>query len=167
MANEQDAAAAEAAPRKAGPGILVVLIVALSSAIAGAGGAYFVLDQRIDEAKEAREAAAAEPAEPASYADRLLTLEPFIVNVGGEGYARFLKLTVALEADSMEARGELEARSAQVRDSIILLLSSKRLADVGEFEGKALLKQGIRDRGNRILPEGRGEAGPFTDVVVQ
>ena len=170
MAEEEQSEATEAAPAKGGPGILVVLIVAIMSVGAGAGGAYFMLDRNAapvegEAASEGEEGE--EPAEPVSYRDRLLSLEPFIVNVGGDGYARFLKLKIELEADSVATRDELEGRRPQLRDTTILLLSSKRLDDVAEFEGKSLLKDDIRDRINQLLPEGRVESVLFTEFVVQ
>ncbi len=169
MASEEANETAEAPSGKGGPGLLVMLIVMLLSLAAGAGAAYFVLDQRDQSNGSSEEATTedGEPKAPESYQDRLLSLEPFVVNVGGDSYARFLKLKVELEADSMATRDELESRRPQVRDTIILLLSSKRLADVAEFEGKALLKDDIGQRINRLLPEGRVESILFTEFVVQ
>ncbi len=169
MADEEQSGSTETTPAKGGPGLLVVLIVALMSVAAGAGGAYFMLDRgaTAEVAAAATGSEGEKGAEPVRYQDRLLALEPFIVNIGGDSYARFLKLKIELEADSVATRDELEGRRPQVRDTTILLLSSKRLADVSEFEGKALLKDDIRERVNQILPEGRVESVLFTEFVVQ
>ena len=61
----------------------------------------------------------------------------------------------------------MEERVTQVRDSAILLLSSKRLSDVSDFEGKALLKDDLQDRVNSLLEIGRVESVLFTEFVVQ
>ena len=98
---------------------------------------------------------------------RVVALEPFVVNVTGDGYPRYLKLKIELEADTLETREEIEARLAQIRDAVILLLSSKRLEDIGGFEGKSLLKDDLRDRVNARLEGGEVKAVLFTEFVVQ
>ena len=165
--NEQEGAEA---PAKGGASFIMVLLAALLSAAGAAGGTWFLVGRAPEPAVEAEAAAEeAEPEEPAAAAfrDRVYALDPFVVNVSGEGYPRYLKLKVELEADSPEAREELEARVAQVRDATILLLSSKRLADLADFEGKALLKDDLRDRVNGVLEEGSVESVLFTEFVVQ
>ena len=62
---------------------------------------------------------------------------------------------------------EIEARVAQVRDTTILLLSSKRLSDITDFEGKALLKDDLRERVNALLDQGQVRSVMFTEFVVQ
>jgi flagellar basal body-associated protein FliL len=69
--------------------------------------------------------------------------------------------------DSLSAREEIEARVSQVRDSTILLLSSKRLSDITDFEGKALLKDDLRERVNALLDQGQVRSVMFTEFVVQ
>jgi flagellar FliL protein len=89
------------------------------------------------------------------------------VNVTGEGYSRYLKVKVELEADTPELKTELDARLSQVRDAVIVLLSSKKLTDITDFEGKALLKQDIYERVNDILETGELNSVLFTEFVVQ
>ena len=62
---------------------------------------------------------------------------------------------------------ELGVRLPQVRDATILLLSSKRLADISDYEGKTLLKDDLRARINATLETGKIEAVLFTEFVVQ
>jgi len=105
--------------------------------------------------------------EPVDLSARLLPLDPFVVNVSGHDYARYLKVKIELEADSTATRAELEQRLPQVRDGVIVLLSSKRLADITDFEGKALLKEDILERVNGILEVGNVRQVLFTEFVVQ
>jgi flagellar FliL protein len=107
------------------------------------------------------------PREPSDLPERLLPLDPFVVNVSGHDYARYLKVKIELEADSPATRATLEERLPQVRDGVIVLLSSKRLADITDFEGKALLKEDILHRVNGILEDGRVDQVLFTEFVVQ
>ncbi len=151
---------------------LLIALVALLCLGAGAGGAFFLLGggDAAPATPENTEAAGGEngAAEGELWADRVLALEPFVVNVSDDGYGRYLKLKLELQADSSETVAELDARLAQVRDTVILLLSSKRLADISDFEGKALLKDDLRERVNALLEKGgRVEQVLFTDFVVQ
>lgn len=155
--------------------LLLVVVASLVAAGAGAGGAWFFLRPEAEAAVavEAEEAAApeAEPAAPAaqtvSFQERVFSLEPFVVNITGHEYARYLKLKIELEAESPAAVAELESRLPQLRDAVILLLSSKRLSDITDFEGKALLKQDILDRINGLLETGKVRDVLFTEFVVQ
>ena len=101
------------------------------------------------------------------FADRVLALDPFVVNITGHDYARYLKVKVELEAESPTVRDELEQRLPQVRDGVIVLLSSRRLADVTDFEGKVLLKEAILERVNGMLESGNVRQVMFTEFVVQ
>jgi len=89
------------------------------------------------------------------------------VNVTGDGYNRFLKLRVELETSDAMMREELDARLPQVRDALIVLLSSKQLSDITDFEGKALLKEDILERVNDLLETGSVRSILFTEFVVQ
>ena len=106
-------------------------------------------------------------AEGEGFRQRLYSLEPFVVNVTGDGYSRYLKVRVEFEADDPELKSELDARLPQIRDAVVVLLSSKKLADVTDFEGKALLKQDIYERVNDILETGELNSVLFTEFVVQ
>lgn len=158
-----------------GGGIPWLLIVgaAVLSLAAGAGGAYFLLGgpSASEEAAdlEAQAAAAAElrEAEGEGFKERLYSLEPFVVNVTGDGYSRYLKVKIELEAENPDVKTELDARLSQVRDAVIVLLSSKKLSDITDFEGKALLKQDIYERVNDILETGQLKSVLFTEFVVQ
>ena len=166
MADKEEEGGEE--PAKGGMSMIVVLLVAVLCLGAGAGGAFFLLGGSGE--AEAAETAPAEAA-PVNVAEdiaaRSLGLEPFVVNVTGDGYPRYLKLKVELEADTPAARDEIEARLAQIRDTVILLLSSKRLDDIADFEGKALLKDDLRERLNGLLESGEIRSVHFTEFVVQ
>jgi flagellar FliL protein len=155
-------------PKGGKPWLLIVLASLISIAL-GAGGTFFLLGSKepAGAAESTAETRGGEEGPQASFAERVFDLDPFVVNVTGEGYPRYLKLQVAFEMDSLSGREEIEARVAQVRDSTILLLSSKRLSDITEFEGKALLKDDLRERVNALLDQGQVRSVMFTEFVVQ
>ena len=97
----------------------------------------------------------------------MLAFEPIVVNIAGSGSGRFLKVTVAVVTDTVEARDELGMRMPQVKDAMITLISSKRVVDVADFEGKVLLKEDLRDRIDGILLKGSVESVLLTEFVVQ
>lgn len=146
---------------------LIVLLVLVLALAAGAGGTFFFLSQA-PTPTEAPVEAQSEPVDPGvEFQDRLVSLEPFVVNIAGEAYPRFLKLKIELEADTPATKKELDARRPQVRDTTILLLASKRLPEVSEFEGRALLKDDLKTRITALLGEGKVTSVMFTEFVVQ
>ena len=156
---------------KGGKPWLLILAAALVALGLGAGGTFFMLSGNESSAEQVAGADGngnAEPAEPdVEFKERVFSLDPFVVNVTGEGYPRYLKMQVAFEMNTSAGRLEIESRVAQVRDTTILLLSSKRLSDISDFEGKALLKDDLRDRVNSLLKNGRVQSVLFTEFVVQ
>ena len=158
-------------------GIVMIIVAALISLGLGAGGAFFFASQQQQAPPTPQEAAQAEieaekvaakqRAVTEDFRQRLYGLDPFVVNVTGDGYNRFLKLRVELETADSDLKEELDARTPQVRDALIVLLSSKQLSDVTDFEGKALLKEDMLDRVNDILVTGEVRSILFTEFVVQ
>jgi len=171
---------AEETPEASGGGkggMMMVIAAALVSLGLGAGGAFFFASSQVPppapaavtpEAEIAAERAAAKNrAMTEDFKDRLYGLDPFVVNVTGDGYNRFLKLRVELETNDTDLKEELEARLPQVRDALIVLLSSKQLSDITDFEGKALLKEDMLERVNDVLDTGSIRSILFTEFVVQ
>jgi flagellar basal body-associated protein FliL len=188
MSEKKDAAPAEAST-PAASSKKPLLIVGVAALAAGLGVGSFVAPRFLGgghdteasapgvhaeaEAKDSEPAAegtheGAEGAEPASaFTDRIVQFEPFVVNVSGENYPRYLKLQVVFEMSSAQTKAKLEERVAPVRDLTISLLSSKRLADITDFEGKALLKDDLRQQVDELLGKGSVENVMFTEFVVQ
>ena len=160
-----DARSEDDGEKRAGKPWILIAAIALLSGGGGAAAAFFLLGG--PSAAESQEQGGTPAAEPASFSERLLALDSFVVNVGDEGYPRYLKLQLALELDSSTTRAVLAERVPQVRDMAILLLSSRRLSELSTFEGKALLKQDIRERVENLLEGGSVEAVLFTEFVIQ
>jgi len=152
----------QATPSKGGTSWLVVVLVGIICAAAGGAGAFFLAASPSSGPAEATAEAVEAP-----FGERVLELDPFVVNVGDEGYPRYLKLDLAFEVDSAESLADLEQRVPQVRDMTILLLASKRLSELSDFEGKALLKEDLRERVGGLLEFGTVDSVMFTEFVVQ
>lgn len=96
-------------------------------------------------------------------------LDSFIVNLmdkSGLG-KRYLKVTMKLELDSEKDKELLEDHTPQIRDTVLLLLSSLTFKEINSIEGKLDLKQSIISRVNRVLGDGRVKTIYFSEFVVQ
>lgn len=188
---EEEEEKAEGQEEESGGGLPIVPIAgaAVAALLIGGGGAYVAISPDAERLAELEAQVAAMEAEgveggeastgPAmaegtdvaaggeGFVDRVLALEPFVVNITGHDYARYLKVKIEIEAESPTVRDELEQRLPQVRDGIIVLLSSRRLADVTDFEGKVLLKEAIAERVTGMLETGEVRQVMFTEFVVQ
>jgi flagellar FliL protein len=94
-------------------------------------------------------------------------VDPFIVNLADVPEARYLKLTVKLELDRPDVSSDLGARVPQLRDTILILLSSKDAASLRTPQGKFQLKEELTQRVNALLPKGGIRSAYFTEFVVQ
>ena len=94
-------------------------------------------------------------------------LETFIVNLAGAAGERYLKVRMELELKESSLATQLEKRTPQIRDTILLLLSSKTFDDIATFRGKTKLRNEITARLNAVLPPASIKKIYFTEFVVQ
>jgi len=120
-----------------------------------------------EEAKPEDEAAAAEEAQQNAIQDVFLKLDPFIVNLKGNGMKRYLKTSIAIEVEQPVVKKELEMLIPKVRDTILFVLTSKSYNDLFSNEGKIALKHELTAHINRILSSGTIKAIYITDFIIQ
>jgi flagellar FliL protein len=108
------------------------------------------------------EAASQEVAEGITYA-----MDTFVVNLNDPGGKRYLKTKIELEYTDSKLGDELKQRLPQLRDAILLLLSSKTLADIQGIDGKIALRTELIMRINQILKTGKIRNLYFTEFVIQ
>ncbi|OGP22220.1 MAG: hypothetical protein A2054_02480 [Deltaproteobacteria bacterium GWA2_55_10] len=97
----------------------------------------------------------------------IFALEPFIVNLQDNSGTRYLKLTVNLELPPGSSLAELTTQATQIRDSLIILLSSKSYSDIGTVEGKYQMRDEIIARVNQYLTNTKVKTAYFTEFVIQ
>lgn len=97
----------------------------------------------------------------------MFDVEPFIVNLADMQEVRYLKMTVKLELDTQEGTAELTERIPQVRDTILVLLTSKDSASIRTTQGKFQLRDEITQRVNSLLSKPAVHTVYFTEFVVQ
>lgn len=102
-------------------------------------------------------------ASPGAIAD----LDPFIVNLADSPEIRYLKISIKLEVDSPETVEEIKNRTPQIRDSILVLLTSKDSTTIRAPQGKAQLRDEVTQRVNGVLPRRSVKSAYFTDFVIQ
>ena len=105
-------------------------------------------------------------AESSSKIGPIYDLDPFIVNLA-DADPRFLKVTVKLELDGTLGKTEVGERMPQVRDAILILLSSKDSQGLKPTSGKLQLRDEIIQRINSLLTKGQARNAYFTEFVVQ
>jgi flagellar FliL protein len=101
-----------------------------------------------------------------SEGSQILKFDPFIVNLTNTAGNRYLKITINVEMEAAAVE-ETSGKTAQIRDSIITLLSSKSYADVGSVSGKYQLRDEIAARINLIITSGKVKSVYFTEFVIQ
>jgi flagellar FliL protein len=141
--------------------IIAVLLLAL-----GAGG-YFAYTQFLAPKDEAAEETAEESVKEIPEEGTLTPLPVFLVNLADPLGRRYLKLGVEVEARDEEVVNSLTTNQAKIKDSILLLLSSKTYEELSTLQSKIELKSEIADRLNQILGNGSILRVYITEMVIQ
>ena len=142
--------------------LLVVLVVAFgvggyvgwALSVKG-GGAAAVIPENPFKAKEAKSI--------------ICPLDSFIVNLmdkSGQG-KRYLKVTMKLEVSGDRDQELLEEHTPQIRDRVLLLLSSLTFKEINSMDGKLDLKRSLISRINQVLGQDRVKEVYFSEFVVQ
>ncbi|VAV85215.1 hypothetical protein MNBD_DELTA01-1726 [hydrothermal vent metagenome] len=94
-------------------------------------------------------------------------MKPFVVNLQDNSGTRYLKLTIGIELDSPATKKILKNMRPKVRNSLIILLSSKSYTEIGSIQGKYKLRDEIVERINHILQGDKVRTVYFIEFVVQ
>jgi len=97
----------------------------------------------------------------------IFSLDTFIVNLADKGGNRYLRVTMDLELGNPELEDEITKRMPQVRDSILMILPSKRFEDISTVQGKTALRDQIMETINGFLAQGKINTIYFKEFVVQ
>ncbi|MEP7152392.1 MAG: flagellar basal body-associated FliL family protein [Nitrospira sp.] len=158
----------------------MVLILVGGTLVVALGGAFAMFKMMAGSSdKSAAEAAAEKPAahgeaetkggghgavaETGAIAD----LDPFIVNLADSPEVRYLKVTMKLELTNASAAEEITARTPQIRDAILVLLTSLDSVTARSPQGKHKLREDVTARINGLLPKKSVKTAYFTDFVIQ
>lgn len=151
----------------AGFPVKMLIIIVVAALVAGIGGAFVIVKWMGGKSANVEKADAPVAAEAKRETGVIFDLEPFIVNLADTPEIRYLKLTIKLEVESQGVSTDLAARIPQIRDTILVLLTSKDSATIRTTQGKFQLRDEITQRVNALLQKPGVRSAYFTDMVVQ
>ena len=163
------APAPEKEPKKKGGKLKLIIIAVVLLAVLGGGGfAAWKFFLQPEEAHNATaENAEGQPEVAAETGGQLVTLDSFVVNLSDPMGRRYLKTTLDVEVANAAAAAELAAAMPKVKDTLLLLLSSKSFAEISSMDKKIELKNDIVNRLNQIIGKNKVRNVYFTEFVVQ
>lgn len=149
----------EQAPKKSKLKLIIIGVVVL---LIGAGGFFGYSNYK----KGKNEKTEANKTQKVSI---ICPINSFVVNLLDKQNVgkRYLKVTIQLEVGKEEDKLLIENHNPQLRDTILLLLSSQTLKEINTMEGKLELKQALLSRMKQILGDGVVRRIYFTEFVVQ
>lgn len=147
------------APKKSKLKLIIIGVVVL---LIGAGGFFGYSNYK----KGKNEKTEANKTQKVSI---ICPINSFVVNLLDKQNVgkRYLKVTIQLEVGKEEDKLLIENHNPQLRDTILLLLSSQTLKEINTMEGKLELKQALLSRMKQILGDGVVRRIYFTEFVVQ
>ena len=98
---------------------------------------------------------------------QMFPMDIFVVNLSDRGGSIYLKTKIELEFVKQELKEELSAKLPQLRDMILLFLSTKTRDEIHAIEGKFELKHELIKRSNQILKKGKIKNLYFTEFIIQ
>jgi flagellar FliL protein len=151
--------------------ILVVLIALMVVLIVGMGGGLFMMWNKLStlnvQAGTGGNAAAATLPDANGMIGPIYNLDTFIVNLADEEGNRYLRVTMDLELGNKMLSEELDVRLPQVRDTVLMILPTKRFEDIRTTEGKAALRDELLASLNGFLTQGKVINIYFKEFVIQ
>jgi flagellar protein FliL len=192
--SEQKAAASappEGGSGSGGKPIILYALVVLNMLALGGVGAMLFLNKKneaehakvIDKAIEPEHGAAAhgeahgeghgeghdakdgEHEQQDEFIGKTIPMETFLVNLSGSRGNKVLKVNMEFEFEGERIADEIDKRKPQIRDIIIIILSSKTYAQLTEAQGKEHLRDEIRDTVNSFLTKGKIKRVFFTEFI--
>jgi flagellar FliL protein len=147
---------------------LIFLIVAVLLVVTlGLAGGFFMMWNKLSDLNTQANAAVQDQQAQTPALGTLFPLDTFIVNLADQERSRYLRVTMDLELVAPTDTDKLNQRLPQVRDRILMLLPSKRFADIASMEGKMALRDEIISKLNGLFPENVITNIFFSEFVVQ
>ena len=146
-------------PKKKGKLPLVLGLVVLLAA--GGGGAwFFVFKDKGGDGDTAQQQVRTQPPKPPVF----VPLDAFTVNLSAEQGDQYLQVAATLKVLDQPAADIAKQYMPEVRHRTLILLSSKKAAEVASTEGRERLAEEIRQTANNILLAAAGR--PVKPVVL-
>lgn len=151
--------------------LLVVIAIANGAALAGLGYWMQKMWQNLQQVQkqispetkhqEETEKTASKELKPLELGT-LVPLDTFLVNIASEEGTKYLQVRLELELSDQKLEDEVGKKKSALRDSIIVLLTSKSFRQLRERQALKRLRSEIKDTINRILTTGQVTQVYFT-----
>ena len=138
-----EAAVADTMDVKKGGGKMKIIIAAVAALAIGAAATWFLVGGK----KDAHPEVAVVKEVPSLF----YPLETFTVNLVPEFGDQYLQVEMTLKIAGQEKVDEIKARMPEVRNKVILLLSSKRASELTTVPGKSMLADSVRSQINALI----------------
>lgn len=158
----------EESPKKPMGKLLIIVGAVLVIGLAGFFGWTMFMKKGADDSHKA-EVSETEKKHDVDKERIIFPLESFIVNLmdsAGTG-KKYLKITMELEVMGEAEKKKLETYKTQLKDTILMLLSSRSFEEIYTVDGKLDLKQTLLARINQALGGNVVYKIYFTEFVVQ
>lgn len=163
------------APEKAQKPTMLIAVLVINMLVMAGMGVMFWMGKKKEAAQPGLDAVArgeleaqkadAKEEEDLSAQKKLVKLEPFVVNMAGSRGRRLARVTMELDVENQNVETEIVQRQAQIRDIIIIILSSKTFDSVSSKEGKESLREEIRETVSGFLKNGKIVRVYFTEFI--
>jgi flagellar FliL protein len=151
--------------------VMVILVGVLFVLVLAMGGGMFMIWSKLS-------AVGAQAAKPEGEKEgdkskvepmgKIQSLDTFIVNLADPGGNRYLRVTMDLEVvGGKPAEEEVLRRVPQIRDAVLMILPSKRSADLITTDGKGAVREELLGALNGILGPGKVSRIYFKEFVIQ
>ena len=109
---------------------IIIILIALIAIGAGAGGTWYFMKNS---------GGAAEPEQPKEKPITFINLDTFTVNLQPEENGQYLQVGLTIKARESNVGAMITKQMPEIRNRILLLLSSKKAAELGPKLGKEQL----------------------------
>jgi flagellar FliL protein len=157
----------EGAPKKKGGKLKLIMIIALVVLVGGGAGTYFVFGNQI---KARFFGGNAEPVQETIKKEAIgpiLSLEPFIFNIGGAS-GKFAKITLGVEVKDVKVMEEAKKMVPAIRDKALSVLGAKGPEVLMDINQRNNLKQELHGSIKALFKEGNELKSVYiTDIIIQ
>lgn len=151
--------------------LVIILIAVLFVLVLGMGGGMFMMWKKLSivSAQAAKLEGDSNSETPkVEEIGKVVSLDTFIVNLADPGGNRYLRVTMDLDmAGGKEAEEEMARRIPRLRDAILMILPTKRYADISSTEGKTALREELTGAINGLLSAAKISRIYFKEFVIQ
>ncbi|MEE9332034.1 MAG: flagellar basal body-associated protein FliL [Methylophilaceae bacterium] len=170
MAQEPEVAeeVAEEAPKKSKKKLIIIIVAALVL-IGGGLAAWLLMGGESDdhgedgEAEQHEEVVVKEPI--------FIKLDTFTVNLNPDEGEKFLQVDITLNTTESHDADHIEKYMPQVRNRVLMILTSKLASEISSMEGKEALSEELTEQVNEPYGEGSEPLSIaevfFTSFVIQ